>query len=475
MEQSALKKFLQFKQHPPKHFCATCHTIIYEDELICSECDSLRPTEGWLPCALIPNMLLGRILDNRYLVTKHIGRGASADVYRVLSLTILRQFAVKVIDISSLSPDSQERTQHRLLREVDILGRLHNPHIVSATDIFHLNQSGTQTAIVMNLVSGKTLGQLIQEQGPLHLSRAYPIIDQIILALSAAHQAQVIHRDLKPDNVMVEALDFGADFVHLLDFGMAIAQDFKRSSANFAGTPMFASPEQIHSRRLDFRSDIYSLGALFCYIFTGSPPFYGSTIAELIAKHLHMTPPRLSELAPLSQIPLALEDLVASMLAKDPEDRPQSLDEIRQVILSLAPELATLSSPPKIAAPSPHRNLQILVVGGDAQLHLQLHNLDMLATSTFHFVADLEPALDAFFDLQPDLIIVAQHLPSGFGLSLCAQLRRFSQIPILLCADSYDEQQMINALEMGVDEYVLTPLNIPLFEARLNVLLRFIG
>lgn len=463
---------LRFKDFTPEHFCAVCRTILYQDDLQCVECHTHQPPEGWLRCDLIPNLLLGQILDGRYLVVKHVGRGAFADVYSVLSLTIMRLLAIKVVDLNSLDSKGRIEAERRLRREIDILGRLNNPHIVSASDVFFLGSERRLVSIVTNFIPGQNLKQIVSEQGALSLPRTYHIIQQIIVALSSAHEAMVIHRDLKPENVMVEPLGFGGEFVHLLDFGMAMAQDYNRSSLHFVGTPLFASPEQANGRALDHRSDLYSLGALICYLLTGSPPFKGDNLNEVISQLLHQTPPRLSELAPWLTFPKELETLTIAMLSKLPQDRP-ALFEVRATIAALAKE--SLSSSPAslhLAQPLATPSLQVLIVEPDPDTREQLAALVSSKKLEVHLATEASQALELFLELMPDLIILSIELPDQSGLELCAKLRSFSMIPLVILASDRHHSDVVSAFHYGADDFIIKPVNKELFEVRFDALVK---
>lgn len=462
---------LRFKGQTPEHFCAVCRTILYQDDPECAECQTIKPPEGWLRCDLIPNLLLGQILDGRYLVVKHVGRGAFADVYSILSLNIMRLLAIKVIDLNALESKERVEAERRLRREIDILGRLNNPHIVSVSDVFFLGPQRRLVAIVTNFIPGQNLKQIVEAQGALSLTRTYKIIQQIILALSAAHESMVIHRDLKPENVMVEPLDYGGEFVHLLDFGMAQAQDYNRRSLHFVGTPLFASPEQAAGREIDHRSDLYSLGVLICYLLTGSPPFKGSNLNEVISQLLHQPPPRLSELAPWLSFPPELESLVLHMLSKKPQGRP-ALHQVRAMLATLAkeslPEQPQSSATLKDEIPS----LQVLIVEPHEPTRELLAALVSAKNFEVHLATEAAQALDLFLDLMPDMIILSLELHDNAGLELCAKIRSFSMIPLVVLSSDRHHSDVVSAFHYGADDFIIKPINQDLFEVRFDALVK---
>jgi serine/threonine protein kinase len=275
-----------------------------------------------------PDKWLGKAIGGRYLTTRRVGKGASGAVYRAESLSISRQFALKVIDLSENESKGQvdaKSLEERLNREIAVLGTLRNPHIVSFYDAVRINKHAV--ALVMDLIDGETLQSLVQNN-ELGLQRGAKIIRQVSNGLHEAHEAGMIHRDIKPENIMIEKLPAGDDFVHILDFGVVKREGDSHLTQGFLGTPLYASPEQIVGDEADRRSDIYSLGAVWFFMLTGRPPFLGDNVYDVLKKHVRDEPPRPSELRPDDDIPEQIETLVLSMLGKKPEERPDSLASV---------------------------------------------------------------------------------------------------------------------------------------------------
>lgn len=315
----------------PGHFCHHCTAVVYEEDDSCLECNEVRPEGGWLQLSDSMDPWLGRVITGRYLLTKCIGQGASASVYRAESLAISRQFAIKIIHPSQGSKGpSSEQIAARLEREIEALGRLRNPHVVRFYDVIELPLN--HIGVVMDFVEGETLESLVDRQGPLALSRAAALLRQIANGLYEAHIAQMTHRDLKPENIMVELMPAGDEFVHILDFGIVYVDGSVNMTQGFIGTPLYASPEQALGELVDHRSDIYSLGAIFFFMLTGRPPFLGTNVMQVLRQHVETKPPTLGELRRDQHIPKELEVLVRHMLAKHAERRPQSLGEIIQTV-----------------------------------------------------------------------------------------------------------------------------------------------
>ncbi len=303
--------------------------MAFEEDEECVECGTARPEEyGWplLRDSLDP--WLGRVLDGRYLLTRQIGVGASASVYRAESLAISRQFAIKIIHpAKSSSGPSAEQIAARLEREIEALGRLRNPHIVRFYDVIELPLN--HIGVVMDFVEGETLEELVQSEGGLDEERASSLLRQICNGVYEAHLSGMTHRDLKPENIMVERLPVGDEFVHVLDFGIVHLDGETTMTHGFIGTPLYASPEQAMGEAVDHRSDIYALGAIFFFMLTGRPPFLGEHVMQVLRQHVERPAPKVTEaLGRKTPGLLAYDRLVRTMLSKEMSRRPQSLAEV---------------------------------------------------------------------------------------------------------------------------------------------------
>jgi serine/threonine protein kinase len=234
--------------------------------------------------------------------------------------------AVKVLH-SYLGADTG--SLDRFLREARAASRLRNPHIITIWDT-GVTDDG-QPFFVMDYLEGKTLADLIKEKAILHPSRVLPIIRQICEALTEAHKQGIIHRDMKPENVVLEETDSGEDYVKLLDFGIADAPQEKikleKVAQTVAGSPAYMSPEQCQGFELDARSDIYSLGIVAFEMLTGDRPFKSDDHMSVMFMHVSKPPKKLSDIRPEIKFPQALEDVMAKALAKHPARRQASVRE----------------------------------------------------------------------------------------------------------------------------------------------------
>lgn len=265
-------------------------------------------------------------LTDRYHAVSHLARGGMADVYHGQDTLLNRSVAIKVLH-SQFSAD--EAFVKRFRREAQAAANLSHPNIVG---IYDWGQAGGTYFIVMEIVDGRSLRDVLRSEGALLSRRATEIAAETAAALSVAHSAGLVHRDVKPGNILL-AKD---GTVKVTDFGIARAwddsQELTRTGA-VMGTATYFSPEQAQGASADERSDVYALGVVLYEMLTGRPPFVGDSPMSVAFQHVSTEAPPPSSLNP--DVPKSLDAVVAKSLRKDPAARYQSAEEMRQDLLSV--------------------------------------------------------------------------------------------------------------------------------------------
>jgi serine/threonine protein kinase len=283
-----------------------------------------------------PTAPLPRQLD-RYRLVRKIGQGGTSDVFEAEHVHIGKRVALKLLR-RQLAGD--ERAVERLRREARTASSVGHPNIVQIED-FGVTSDGV-VYLAMEWLEGETLAQRI-EHGPIRQEAAVDVALQIAAGLGAAHAAGVIHRDMKPANVFLARQPDGSERVKLLDFGiakLAMSETRLTRTGTFIGTPDYVAPEQALGEELDGRADLYSLGVVLYQLVTGTLPFTGPSFMTVLHRHATEPPEPPTRRAPQRALSSALEAVVLRCMAKRPEDRFASAEE-----LSSALEAARRSRP----------------------------------------------------------------------------------------------------------------------------------
>lgn len=270
----------------------------------------------------------------KYEIVGLIGKGGMGDVYEAIHRKMERKVALKVVN-----RDLFRKTEavNRFHREVKTAAQLSHPNIVASHDA---DQAGDYHFLVMEFVDGVDLAEIVRERGPLPVAEACDFIRQAALGLQHAHELGMVHRDIKPHNLMVTA----DGTVKILDFGLAslapaadLTSDFAEVHSDLTaagaimGTPDFISPEQAHdARRVDIRSDIYSLGATFYYLLSGRAPFCEGSVMHKLKSHEQDDPAPLNSVR--DDVPKELAAIVSKMMAKDPAERYLTPSEVAKAL-----------------------------------------------------------------------------------------------------------------------------------------------
>lgn len=337
--------------------CVSCATSLAEGARFCVECGAPQPvtagsraTVAGQPSAEpAPDPRIGLTIEGRYRLDARLGQGGMATVYRATRLLIGDVVAVKLLHAEQLR-DAQGLERFR--REAQAAARIKHSNAVTIHD-FGVTADGL-AYLVMELVEGTSLRALLKERGPLVPSTAIEIIGQVCSALDEAHAQNVVHRDLKPDNIIVRTSANGVH-VKVLDFGIARLRDAGDAgnltqTGSVMGTPHYMSPEQCLGEELDGRSDIYSIGVLLYEMLAGIVPFNSPTSMAVVVQHVNTTPASIRVLN--VSIPASVEAVVMRALAKRREGRPQTAralaDELSAAATGLQPASFSASNTPAL-------------------------------------------------------------------------------------------------------------------------------
>lgn len=275
--------------------------------------DSTRLSEGDLPTStLVGDAPVGAVIAG-YRVEEITGAGGMGVVYRAVEPELGRQVALKLIS-PSYAADARFR---RLLQEESrAAAALEHPNVVP---IYRTGEEDGQLFIAMRFVDGASLHELVGRLGRLPVGRAVRIVSRVADALDAAHAAGLVHRDVKPANILISDPD-GDEQVYLSDFGLSVrTADGAATAGRMAGTLGYCPPEQIRGEPVDARSDVYALGCVLFHALTGREPYPAGEAEAKVAAHLTQPPPRVSDAVP--ELPRRLDEVIARALAKRPEER----------------------------------------------------------------------------------------------------------------------------------------------------------
>jgi eukaryotic-like serine/threonine-protein kinase len=310
----------------PFRTCPRCARDCPREQRFCPACGAdLRPKEDTFE--------IGTVLDKRYKLLAKLGEGGMGAVYRVEHVRMGKVMALKLLR-PELSRDRQ--LVERFRREAQLVSKLDHPNVITVFDSGE-SENGT-LYLVMEYIPGRDLAAILRSEGRIEPRRALELMTQVLRGLSAAHRAGIIHRDMKPGNVMIARLGEGGEVLKILDFGIAKLVEGHRDQggritggADLVGTPSCMSPEQARGEKLDPRSDVYSASAMLFELLAGRGPFVGSPL-EVVSDHLTKQPPMLRQVAPEVQISQQVEAILQRGLSKDPAHRFQSAEEMRKAI-----------------------------------------------------------------------------------------------------------------------------------------------
>lgn len=331
------------KSSTPKKVCLSCAKEYSSEMVICPDDDTLLTP-------LMVDTLIGTTLADKYEILEKLGSGGMGLVYKARHLFMKRLVAIKL-----MLPQyaSSAIALKRFRQEAQAASHLNHPNILKVYD-FGVTPTGLPY-LVMDLLEGTNLSAELEQHSRMDLPRALNIFIQTCSALAHAHQKGVIHRDLKPGNIMLIEYEGAGDVVQIVDFGMAKiteAVDGEKSdltkTGEVFGSPMYMSPEQCMGKELDARSDIYSLGCVMYRTLTGSPAVSGQTAMECFNKHATTMPAKFSEVAGELNLPASIEAVIFKSMAKEPEHRYASMNDLKE---DLAKEMIALGMEVNFSVP----------------------------------------------------------------------------------------------------------------------------
>lgn len=307
------------------------------DRKVCLECHrqftgivKACPHDGSSLVDIFQDPLIGTVLAGKYEIMSVVGTGGMGVVYKGRQHLMDRIVAIKMLRAQHVSDSMSVK---RFQQEGKACCLLNHPHVITIYD-FGVSPSG-QPFMVMDFLQGVALSDIIKQDGQVGVERSIKILMQACEALDHAHRLGVVHRDLKPSNIMLIDYDGEKDFVKVVDFGVAkinspndVEAQRLTQVGEVCGSPVYMSPEQCMGYELDNRSDIYSMGVVMYETITGKLPLLGKTMVDTMSKHISEPPPPFSEARSDLYIPERLEAVIMKALAKDPQERHQTMDDL---------------------------------------------------------------------------------------------------------------------------------------------------
>ena len=346
-----------------------------------------------------------------YQLERLLGEGSMGQVFQARHMRLGRQVALKVLR-PTFAHDST--FVQRFFQEARSVNQINHEHIVEIFDFVEDAQKG-HVYCVMELLRGQCLSALLKEE-QLSVTRIRRLAVQLCAALGAAHQLGVVHRDIKPDNLFITQRGGQADFLKVLDFGVAKVLTAEGTSGTLdgtiIGTPTYMSPEQAAGLPVDHRADIYAVGTVLYEMLSGRPPFQAPNFGQLVVKVITESPPPLPSHTPSGEVvPQALVQLTLRCLAKEPEDRPRQLSEVITALLAdVGPEPVTDVGPEPVTDVEDCRPTQKLPVTGGGARRAWL----MIAAGALALLGGgLALGTETQAKSEPAVVMAAQHAPAS--------------------------------------------------------------
>lgn len=301
-----------------------------------------QPADKDDPGGRLPFERLGQ-----FRIVELLGRGGMGDVYKAYDESLDRLVAIKVLAPAAAADQEYVRRFHA---EATAMAQLSHPNVVP---VYFIGEQSGHHFFAMQYIEGESLAQRLARETRLPVTEAIRLAEQCLAGLEAAHAAGLIHRDIKPGNILLERATGRAI---LVDFGLARRLSDRgpmTSPGKLMGTVDYVAPEQIHGQPVDGRADLYSLGVVMYQMLSGSPPFSGESLASILFQHAYEAPRPLAQVAP--EVPAELSAIVARLLRKNPDSRYQSASEVLRELRRFAPAWGAQTKPAAGLAPSQRR------------------------------------------------------------------------------------------------------------------------
>ncbi|MFM7150668.1 MAG: protein kinase domain-containing protein [Gemmataceae bacterium] len=431
----------------------------------------------------------GLILGN-FRLLERIGSGGMAIVYKAEHLEMGHFVAIKVLELAH-GNDYDPRLESRFSAEMRIIARLRHPNIVAAIDAGRTWSADPNGPVlwylVMEYVPGEDLNEYVRHRGPLPVSRACNLIQQIASALAETHKLNLVHRDIKPSNIIVTP----EEQAKLLDFGLTRNKSTRVTQpGTILGTLDFMSPEQARdASQVDIRADIWSLGATLYWCLTGQLPFPGEgSDMELMMQRLSQEPPSIRVAQP--ELPDSLDRVVRKMMALKPEDRYQTPQEVLQALLPFLRRQSSIYGLPGDSKLSVSRELlnhslpggeriapprRVLVVDDEESLRNICREVLKIAGIEPEMAASGQEALEHIEKNCPDLVLLDVNMPGMSGLEVLRSLRAkppVANLKVIMFSGQFSADEMSEMLRSGADDYLTKPFSVPQFRGRVEAALR---
>lgn len=426
----------------------------------CPKCvTNYPPTVNFCPVDATPlyfGDLTGHVLNGTYRMISVLGEGSTSQVYRARHLYLDRQVAVKVLKPHLAYDDT---TVKRFFQESRAVSNLSHPGIVALHD-FGLTDD-QRPYQVTDLLTGETLLYYLNSKGPLGEDSAVSIFKRVCDALNHAHLRGIIHRDVKPANIMFSD---GPELIKIVDFGLAKLMptsgiDSLQATKDgiICGSPRYMSPEQCEGKNVDVRSDVYAVGVSMFEALSGQPPFDSENVIGLMVQHLQSPVPSLRAEYRGQRISEELETVVNKCLEKAPENRYQTMQELRESLDRISNGQATIITPNKPAI----KNIRILIVD-DEEVSLVACAMAVRKQQDLE-VAGIaingELALQKVDELRPDLVVMDFELPVCNGADATRLIKKhYPDTRVLILSSHTDRETVMNTFSAGADGYVLKSL-----------------